>query len=366
MSENNIVMHIDMDSFYASVEIRDRPDLKDKPVAVCSKTYSLEKDAPRGVISAASYPARKFGLHSAMSLAEALKLCPDVVLLPMNRDLYKQVSDNIIKIIGKHMKTVQQVSIDEAYALFPDSVQTYDDAKQLAQTIKNEIYAAERITCSAGIAPNKSTAKIASGYQKPNGMTIVLPENQLAFLSPLPVTKIPGVGQKTNEFFDLYNIKTVGDLAKTDKRLLFEKLGKQGLVFSDIANGIDNAPVIETADVKSISRFYSLSPFTADSKALSLGCDAVCEEVHKLLSDKKMFYKTVTISLRFYDFSTASKSKSHSVHVSDINTLKRYAQEMLLELIDNNTDHKKSRQISVGVSKLKKTDVNQMQLSDFF
>ncbi|WNY26306.1 DNA polymerase IV [Methanolapillus ohkumae] len=366
MPENNIVMHIDMDSFFASVEIRDRPDLKDKPVAVCSKTYSLEKDAPRGVLSAASYPARKFGLHSAMPLSEALKLCPDVILLPMNRDFYKQVSENIIKIIGKHTKTVQQVSIDEAYALFLDNVKTYDDAKAAAQLIKNEIFAAERVTCSVGIAPNKSVAKIASGFQKPDGMTIVLPDQLLSFLSPLFVTKLPGVGQKTNEFFDLYNIKTVGDLAKTDKRFLFEKLGKQGLIFSDMANGLDESPVIETADVKSISRFYSLSPFTADPKALSLGCHAVCEEVHKLLSDKKMFYKTITVSLRFYDFSTVSKSKTHSVHTSDVSTLKRYAEELLLELTDANTEHKKARQISVGVSKLKKTDANQMQLSDFF
>jgi DNA polymerase IV (DinB-like DNA polymerase) len=366
MATEKIVMHIDMDSFYASVEIRSNPELKDKPVVVCSKTYSLEKEAPRGVISAASYPARKFGLHSAMSISEAQKLCPDAIFLPMNKILYKQVSDNVIKIIQKYTKTVQQVSIDEAYAVLNENITTFEEAAECAKKIKADIFEKEKITCSVGIAPNKSAAKIASGYEKPNGLTVVHPENLTQFLFPMKVSKISGVGKKTEEILDLLKIHTIKDLANADKRLIYEKLGKAGLVFHDIANGIDTTAVIETADVKSISRFYSLTPYTNDPTALKLGVAAACEEVHSLLADKKYFFKTISISLRYADFTAAAKSKSHLVHTSDITFLKRHASDLLDELILANPANKKVRQISVAVSGLKKTDSNQMLLTDFF
>lgn len=360
-----IIMHIDMDSFFASVEVRDKPELKDKPVVVCSKTYRLG-DVPRGVISAASYPARKYGLHSAMPISEAQKLCPDAVYLPMNHALYKQVSEHIIKIIQTHTKTVQQVSIDEAYALLKENVHTYDEAKGIAEIIKADIFEAERITCSVGIAPNKSVAKIASGFQKPDGMTLVRPAEVGTFLSPLPVSKIPGVGKKTLETLDLIGVQTVGELAKADKRIIYEKLGKHGLAFLDVANGIDASVVIETADAKSIGRFYSLSPYTNDPKEIKMGSESVCEEVHAVLTAKKMFFKTVSVGLRYADFTTASKSKSHTVYTSDIFFLKRHAFEILEELIAASESNKKVRQISVSVSNLKKTDAAQMQLTDFF
>lgn len=365
MAPEKIIMHIDMDSFFASVEIRDNPDLQDKPVVVCSKTFHLHKDTARGVISAASYPARKFGLHSAMPLSEAKKLCPDVICLPMNKALYKQVSDNVIKIIQKYAQTVQQVSIDEAYVLLKESVQTYDEAADLAKKIKAEIAAAEKVTCSVGIAPNKSAAKIASGFQKPDGLTVVRPEEMIAFLSPLPVTKISGVGKKTMESFEMLGIQTIGDLAKADMRQIYEKLGRTGMAFYDIANGIDASLVIETADVKSISRFYTLTPSTNDQSALRVGTESICEEVHDILTQKRMFFKTISVGIKYADFTTATKSKSHTVHTSDIFFLKRHAQDMIEELAANN-GHKKVKQINVGVSNLKKTDVNQMQLADFF
>lgn len=366
MPADKIIMHIDMDSFFASVEIRDQPDLKDKPVVVCSKTFHLQKDTARGVISAASYPARKFGLHSAMPLSEAKRLCPDVICLPMNKTLYKQVSDNIIKIIQKYVKTVQQVSIDEAYVLLKDSVTTYEEAEECALAIKNEVFAVERITCSVGIAPTKSVAKIASGYQKPDGLTIVRNEEVTGFLTPLPITKIQGIGKKTAEIFDLMGIETIGDLAKADKRMIYEKLGKQGMVFQDMANGIDTAPVIETADAKSISRFYSLNPYTNDPAEIKMGAESVSEEVHEILIQKKMFFKTITVGLRYSDFTAVTKSRSHSVHTSDIFFLKRHSQDMIEELLAGNETKKKVRQINIGVSNLKKTDANQMQLTDFF
>lgn len=359
-----IIMHIDMDSFFASVEVRDNPELKDKPVVVCSKTYRTG-EAPRGVISAASYPARRYGLHSAMPLSEAQKLCPDVVCLPMNHALYKQVSEHIIKIIQNNAKTVQQVSIDEAYALLKDNINTYEEARRTAEKIKAEILDAERITCSVGIAPNKSAAKIASGFQKPDGLTIVRPDELTGFLAPLPVSKIPGVGKKTEETLDLLGIQTVGDLAKADKRMIYEKLGKSGMGLQDVANGTENAPVIETADAKSVGRFHSMNPYTNDPAAIKMGADAVCEELHTILSAKKMYFKTISVGLRYADFTTATKSKSHTIHTSDIFFLKRHASEMLEELMAAGPGNKKIRQISISVSNLKKTDAAQMQLTDF-
>ncbi|MDV0444647.1 DNA polymerase IV [Methanimicrococcus sp. At1] len=366
MAADKIIMHIDMDSFFASVEIRDKPELKEKPVVVCSKTFHLHMDTSKGVISAASYPARKFGLHSAMPLSEAVKLCPDVICLPMNNTLYRQVSDNVIKIIQKHVKTVQKVSIDEAYVLFKDNVISYEDAADCALKIKEEIKATERITCSVGIAPTKSAAKIASGFQKPDGITVVRPNEIKDFLAPLPVTKIPGVGKKTAETFDLLGIQTVGDLAKADKRRIYEKLGKHGMNFQDVANGLDTTQVMETADAKSISRFHSLSPYTNDPAAVKLGSESVCEEVHSILMQKKMYFKTISIGLRYSDFTTATKSRSHTVHTADIFFLKRHAQDMIDELMANTDSKKKVRQINIGVSNLKKTDAGQMQLTDFF
>lgn len=210
IKDEKIVFHVDMDSFFASVETRYRPDLKDKPVVVCSKTYSLDPESPKGVVSAASYAARSYGVHSAMPFAQALKLCPDLIFFPLNKSLYQEVSNSVMKILEKNSYIVQKASIDEAYLDPGHFAKDYKEAKVLGEKIKREIYEKEKITCSVGIAPNRVVAKIASGFKKPDGLTLVEPENVIEFLSPLPVNKLPGVGKKTNMKFNSAGIKTIG------------------------------------------------------------------------------------------------------------------------------------------------------------
>lgn len=359
-------MHIDMDSFFASVEIRDRPEYRDKPVVVCSRTYSFEKDkTPRGVVSAASYPARKFGIRSAMPVSQALKLCPETIFLPMRKDLYRSVSENIFSIISEHTAVVQQASIDEAYADPGENVRSYEDAVRVAEAIKKDIMKAERITCSVGIGPNRTIAKMASGFQKPDGLTVVRPEDVSAFLDPLPIEKLPGVGKKTQAIMKRLRIGTIGDLARAESPLIYDKLGKSGLVLKDMARGIDDEPVTQTQDHKSVSRFYTFEKATDDPSLLHLGIEVAAEDVDRDMRKGGFFFKTVTISVIFSDYTTVSRSRSHSVPSNDIFLIKRYAKELFEEMTEKEDRPKKIRRLSVGVSHLKKIDRGQTTFDAF-
>jgi len=192
-TERQIVLLVDMDSFFASVQVREKPELKGLPVVVGSDPKG---GAGRGVVSTCSYEARKYGIHSAMPISKAYKLCPDCVFLPVNMKLYKEVSENVMAILRGFAEKFEQVSVDEAY-LVPIDIRSFDDAVLCARRIKDEVKGQEGITCSVGIGPNKLIAKIASGFQKPNGLTLVKPEDVKDFLFPLPVSKIPGIGRKT-------------------------------------------------------------------------------------------------------------------------------------------------------------------------
>ncbi|MBO4301882.1 DNA polymerase IV [Methanosarcinaceae archaeon] len=368
MDDQKIVMHIDMDSFFASVEMRDRPDLAGKPVVVCSRTYSFkENEVPRGVVSAASYPARKFGIHSAMPVSKAQKLCPETIFLPMRKELYQEVSKNVMAIIGKHVSVVQRASIDEAYADPGEDVRTYEEAEKTALAIKNEIYGAERITCSVGIGPNRTIAKIASGFQKPDGLTVVRPENVRDFLDPLPVGKLPGVGSKTLAVMNEMGILTVGDLAGSSAPDIFDRLGKGGLVLRDAALGIDNRIVTETKDPKSVSRYYTFDKPTGEESLLMLGIDIAAEDVDTSLRSYGFYFKTVTINVIFSDYTMVSRSVSHPVFSKDVGLIRRYAKDLFRELMEKETDpkHRKIRRISVGVSALKKIMPGQMTFDNF-
>lgn len=361
MNHQNIIMHIDMDSFFASVETRDRPDLKNKPVVVCSKTYSLDPKTPKGVVSAASYAARSFGVYSAMPFAQALKLCPDLIFFPMNKDLYHEVSRSVMNILEKNASIVQKASIDEAYVNPGDRAETYEEARLLALKIKEEIFNKERITCSVGIAPNRTVAKVASGFQKPNGLTIIEPENVSDFLNPLPVNKLPGVGKKTNALFQKAGIETIGTLAAYDPRRLFEKVGKTGLSFQKAAQGIDNELVVETEDPVSVSRTHTFEKPTSKTDEINEGILKSARAVYQILIQNGYFYKTVTLSLKYEDYTSVTHSKSHPIYTADWNVFEKTA----CDLYSSCKTGKNVRRVSAGVSNLKKTDRQQMTLSDF-
>ena len=192
-NERQIVLHVDMDAFFASVEVREKPELAGFPVVVGADP---KRGKGRGVVCTCSYEARKFGVHSAMPVSEAYKLCPDASFLPVNIRLYVQVSDNVMEIMKGFADKFQQYSIDEAFLVPRPEIRSYEEAAMIAQRIKDEIKRQERITCSVGVAPNKIIAKVASKFRKPDGLTVVRPEDVQEFIFPLEVSKIPGIGEK--------------------------------------------------------------------------------------------------------------------------------------------------------------------------
>src|SRR5512136_65468 len=212
-----IILHIDLDAFFPSVEVREHPELKGKPVVVGADP---KEGKGRGVVSSASYEARKFGIRSAMPISRAWKLCPDSVFLRPHFDLYVPASNSIMRILKSHADKFEQGWIDEAYLDISNKVKDFDEAAEFAKRLMEEVLEKEKLTCSIGVAPNKLVAKIASDFKKPYGLTIVKPEDVQSFQFPLPVGKIPGVGATTERALKELNIETVHDLASAKPEML--------------------------------------------------------------------------------------------------------------------------------------------------
>ncbi len=357
-SETRIIFHVDMDSFYSSVEVRENPLLKGQPVVVGSDP----KDGTgRGVASTCSYEARKFGIRSGMPISKAYKLCPDAVFLRVNMKLYKEVSKGIMDIMRGFTDKFQQVSVDEAYLDVSTHVETYADAAGFAQNIKDEIYSGEGITCSIGVAPNKLIAKIASDFQKPDGLTVVKPEDVVDFLTPMQVSRIPGVGKKTTDTLMGMDIKTIRDLAACDVQLLLERFGKSGIKMHEMAKGIDHGEVVERGDVKSISKEDTFDEDTADPYIIEQVLDSLADSVHTSLMKEKFLFKTITLKVRFEDFSTYTRARSLRVYSTDLEIIKITAKDMMREFMGK----MKFRLLGVGVSNFEKVDERQKLITDF-
>jgi len=345
-----------MDSFFASVEIRERPELKGLPVVVGADPKG---GSGRGVVSTCSYEARKFGIHSAMPVSKAYKLCPECVFLPVNMQLYKEVSANVMQILRGFADKFEQVSIDEAY-LLPVDIRSFDDAVKCAHKIKDEVKSQEEITCSVGIGPNKLIAKIASGFQKPDGLTVVIPEDVRDFIFPLPVSKIPGIGSKTTEILKEMGITKVEELANYKVQVLNQRFGKMGIRMKQAANGVDFDEVEERESVKSISRHITFDEDTDDPEKIAKCVEMLSEGVHGNLIKNHYLFRTVTIVVRLNNFSTFTRAKTVPVWTSDINVIKKTAIELLSEFQD-----RKLRLVGVGVTKLRERDENQTLIMDF-
>ncbi|MGM0771900.1 MAG: DNA polymerase IV [Halobacteriota archaeon] len=354
-----IIFHVDMDSFYSSVEVSADPSLRGLPVVVGSDPM---KGEGRGVVSTCSYEARKYGIHSAMAISKAYRLCPDAVYLRVNMPLYKKVSSSIMEILRGYSTKFQQVSVDEAYLDVSDQVSDYDSASELALKIKEEVHLKEGITCSIGVAPNKSIAKIASDYKKPDGLTVVRPDGVRSFLHPLDVSTISGIGKKTSSTLYEMGIRTIGDLAAYNVQELRESFGKFGLVMHQLANGVDERVVVEKGDVKSISKEDTFERDTSDMVYVEEVIENLSENVHGSLLKKKYLFKTVTIKVRLEDFTTYTRARTLGAYSSDLIAIKRTAKMLLQEFRCRG----KLRLVGVGVTKLEKMDEKQSRLSDFF
>ncbi|WP_155400916.1 DNA polymerase IV [Methanosarcina mazei] len=357
-TKRQIVLHVDMDSFFASVEVREHPELKGLPVVVGSDPKGGKG---RGVVSTCSYEARKYGIHSAMPVSQAYKLCPDAAFVPVNMKLYAQVSGNVMEIMKGFAEKFQQYSVDEAF-LVPVAISNFEEAAIIGLRIKDEILKHERITCSVGVGPNKLVAKVASKFQKPDGLTVIRPEDVQELLYPLDVSKIPGIGGKTTEALKLMGITKVEELANCDVQRLSERFGKMGLWMKQVSQGLDFNEVKEREEaVKSISRSGTFAEDTSDPVKIAGFLELLAESVHRALMRDGFLFKIVTLRVRFEDFSTYSRSKTVSVWTSDIFVIKRVSMQLLAEFIGK----QKIRLVGVGVSRLRERDERQTMITEF-
>lgn len=240
------IVHIDMDAFYASVEQRDEPQLRGKPVIVAWR-------GKRSVVCAASYEARRFGVRSAMPAIRAEQLCPNAVFLPPDFVRYRAVSRQVRGIFKRHTDLIEPLSLDEAYLDVSENKTELPSATSVARAIRQQIRAELNLTASAGVASNKFLAKIASDWKKPNGLFVIQPADVECFLLPLPVGRLPGVGKVTEDKLKTLAIETVGDLRKLDLRLLESRFGRYGVRLYELARGVDNSPVVPDRITKSVS-----------------------------------------------------------------------------------------------------------------
>lgn len=298
------IIHVDMDAFFASVEQRDDPSLLGKPVVVGGRPNS------RGVVSTASYEARKFGIHSAMPLAEAFRRCPQAVFLPVNGQKYREVSAQIRQIFLTYTPMVEPLSLDEAFLDVTGSTSLFGPADTIALTIKKRIQEELNLTASVGLASNKFLAKLASDLRKPAGFVIVLPNRVQELLDPLSVERIWGVGKKTAEQLRSLNIKTIKDLRGLEQGYLTQLFGVSGTQLFQLARGIDTRPVESNRIVKSIGRETTFAADVADPEVLKTVLLKQAIEVGRTLRKETFKGKTITLKVRYADFRTVSRSKT--------------------------------------------------------
>ncbi len=296
-----------MDAFYASVEQMDNPSLKGKPLIVGGTV------SQRGVVAAASYEARKFGVHSAMPTSQALKLCPSVILLPVRMTRYSEISRQIIKIFNDFTPDVEQLSLDEAFLDVTGSLTLFGSAEKIGQDIKNRIKTEIGLTASVGIAPNKFLAKLASDLQKPDGFVIITEENKQQILDPLNISKIWGVGKVTAAALNKIGIQTIMQLRKTPLKTLQTILGNRAEDLLLLAQGIDDRPVEPNREAKGMSAEETFPKDVSDKAALLEVLFAQVEEVAARLRNENVEGKTITLKLRYGNFKTITRSHTFAI-----------------------------------------------------
>lgn len=303
------IIHIDMDCFYAAIEMRDNPALKDLPIAVGGKASS------RGVICTANYPARRFGVHSAMSTATALKLCPHLKVLPGRMALYKETSAKIRQIFLHYTSLIEPLSLDEAYLDVSESQHCYGSATLIAQEIRQRIFDELNLTASAGIAPIKFLAKIASDMNKPNGQYVITPEKMDDFILTLPLKKIPGVGKVTSTRLQEMGLETCADIRRTDVMTLVKALGKFGQNLWERSHGIDEREINPDRLRKSVGVERTLAQDIHSWDECLMLLDGLYDELQKRLIKVKPDLRIARqgIKLKFDDFQSTTQEHIHPI-----------------------------------------------------
>ena len=349
-----MILHIDMDAFFASIEQLDNPDLRNKCVLV-------GRDSGRGVVAAASYEARVFGVHSAMSMVRARKLCPSAVITPPRMERYKAVSERVMDILATVSPLVEQVSIDEAYVDITGCRRLLGEPAQISRAIKEKIRETIGLTCSVGGAPLKFLAKIASDMNKPDGLTIIPPEDVSAFIQRLAIGKVPGVGGVTRQQLHLLGIETLGDVARYPDAVLQKKLGKFGRRLKALSLGRDDAAVETSGRAKSVSTETTLTRDTADMAALRRHLLRQSGDVCRQLQQLEAKARVVFIKIKYADFSETSRQETLDPPVQSSDAVFRHA----AGLLEKRGLAQKVRLIGVGAAGLVFNDTGlQMELFD--
>ena len=358
MTGQRFILHVDMDAFYASVEVREQPGLAGRPVIVGGSPRG------RGVVSAANYEARRFGIHSAMPTARAMRLCPDAVCLPGRMSLYASVSRQIREIFDRYSPLVEPLSLDEAFLDVTESQRLFGTATEIANAIKRAISDELSLVASVGIAPNKFIAKIASDLDKPDGFVEVKPEEVQAFLDPLPVSRVWGVGKATGKELDRLGISTIAQLRQQSEAVLQDRFGKFGTHLWRLANGMDDRPVVSDSEAKSISNETTFDSDISNRDTLRAWLMELTEQVCWRLRQHDLFGRTVQIKLRFADFSTITRS--HTLPEATQQT--KQVWQAVLALFDKamQSESRRLRLVGVGVSGLIDTAQRPQVQTDMF
>ncbi|MBS3907499.1 MAG: DNA polymerase IV [Syntrophaceae bacterium] len=343
---DRIILHIDMDAFFISVEQRDDPALRGKPAAVCG---SLS----RSVVTSATYEARPFGIHAGMPVQEAKRKCPGLILVKGDHSKYTSASARIISILKDYTPQVEVASIDEAYLDITGSLLLFKSPRHIGQSIKDRIRKHEELTCSVGIAPNKLLAKLGSRFKKPDGLTVIEKERVQEILENLPVSQLHGIGPKLAEKLKSINIFTCGQLGRFPVSFLIKRFGVIGERLHEMGLGWDESPVIpfdEEEDAKSISHSITLEEDTSDTDLFRKVLLQLSEKVSRRMRKEGFYGSRVVLTVRYSDFYTFSKQKTLSRWMNSGDEIFHHS----LEIFESIPHPKPIRLLGVGVSLLKK------------
>jgi len=346
MKSPRCILHIDMDAFFAAVEILDNPEYRGKPVVIGADPKSGKG---RGVVSTASYEARVFGIHSAMPISQAYRRCPQAIFLPGRPHRYGEISRQVMSILKDFSPTIQQISIDEAFLDITQTAGPMDGpltvAKKIKQRIKDEI----GLTASVGMAGNKFVAKVASDLQKPDGLTICEAGKEKEFLAPLPVGRLWGVGKKTEEHLTKLGFRTIADIAATSQDFLARKFGKWGSHLWQLANGIDDRPVEEWGPQKSISHEHTYEVDQDEVAVLEHTLWSLADGLSLEMRDANLKGRSLTLKIRLEGFISYTRQRSLEAYTNDAVTMRDVALELFRKF---DRQGKRVRLLGIGMSRL--------------
>ena len=343
------IIHVDMDAYYAAIEQRDNPQYRNKPIVVGSSSR-------RGVVATASYEARKYGIHSAMPSAVAKQKCSNLIFVQPRFDVYEKVSQKIREIFCEYTNQVEPLSLDEAYLNVTQNKKDMDSATYIAQEIRNKIKQKTGLTASAGVSINKFVAKVASDQDKPNGLTVITPDQVETFIKSLPIQKFYGIGDVTAKKMKKLGIYTGEDLKQYDLSELLKLFGKNGLYYYQIAHGKDPRKVKTSSIRKSIGTERTFDRDIKDENLLLDKLNTINHKLWKKLNKKNIKGRTVTLKVRFHDFDTRTRSKTISRYIRQEQETYQLAKNLLL---DSNLPDKSIRLLGITLSNLNTSSENQ-------